>query len=129
MADKGSARRGIAISGLIAAAIILGLVIIALASDWMGSRLSADFWPLDASRVGPNLVASVVQWALVVLVASVVYPPLRHWIEGRFSELHSKLDDHLAKATAERSELHRKLDHIIKHHPDIPDLPPKEPTP
>jgi len=33
---------------------------------WLWHRLLADFWPLDNSRVGPNLVASVVTAALVI---------------------------------------------------------------
>ena len=31
------------------------------------SRASGDFWPLDRSSVGPNLVASAVMGALIVI--------------------------------------------------------------
>jgi hypothetical protein len=83
-------------------------------------RVYPDFWPLDASRVGPNLVASVVQWLLIALVAVVVYPPLRAFVRRQWTDLHGKVD-HLA---ANHDETIRHLGHIIEHHPDIPPLPP-----
>ena len=80
-------------------------------SDWFAQRLISDFWPLDASRVGPNLVASVVQWIIIVIVASFIYPPFRSWIKKEIESIHGKLD---------RNALLSK--HIIKYHPDIPNL-------
>ena len=47
------------------------VLVIVLLSVFHG-RFNADFWPLDASRVGPNLVASVVQWIIIALVAYLV---------------------------------------------------------
>ena len=89
------------------------LVLVILAVVFFHGRLNADFWPLDSSRVGPNLVASVVQWALIALVAYLVYPPVRKWIDtemkkGR-AEMHAKLDESIKLSK-----------HIIHHHPDIP---------
>jgi hypothetical protein len=45
-----------------------------------------------------NIVAGVVGWAAA---------------RGRYKKFHSKLSE----------PLHAKIDHIIKHHPDIPDFP------
>lgn len=56
--------RGVAI-GLGLAALVVGAAIglFVLAFGW--DRFMADFWPLDNSRVGPNLVASVVTVILI----------------------------------------------------------------
>jgi len=96
---------------LIASSLTILFIIIAIFSDWFANRIIIDFWPLDSSRVGPNLVASFVQWIIVVIVASFIYPPLRYWIEAELNKLHDKLD-----RNANLSH------HIIKHHPDIPNL-------
>jgi uncharacterized membrane protein YccC len=114
----------------IATAFMVVLVIVLFV--WH-DRLHADFWPLDSSRVGPNLVASVVQWAIVLVVAALLWPPTRRRIH-RFADqklctIHVKLNtalDHHEAAHEELSELHRKMDHIIQHHPDIPPLPTTE---
>lgn len=51
-------------------------------------------------------VGGGVWWAvLVAITTAIVYPPLRHWIEHELNQIHAKLD------------------HIVKHHPDIPDIP------
>lgn len=78
---------------------------------WLWQRSLQDFWPLDASRVGPNLVASVVQWLIVAGVMALVYPPLRHWAEREIKSLHEKLDRNAMLSH-----------HIIKHSSEIPDL-------
>ena len=112
-----NARRSLAttmkrLAAFIAFGSVITITLVLLLSDWFAQRLMADFWPLDSSRVGPNLVASAVQWVIVVIVASFVYPPLRKWIENELQKLHDKLD---------RNGL--LSHHIIKHHPDIPDYP------
>ena len=88
------------------------VLVIVLLSVFHG-RFNADFWPLDASRVGPNLVASVVQWIIIALVAYLVYPPVRKWIDAEMAkgrkELHEKLDRNA-----------KLMQHVIRHHPDIP---------
>jgi hypothetical protein len=90
------------------------IAIVAVVVLWPG-RVLHDFWPVDASTVGPNLVASVAQGAIVLTVAALIYPPLRRrleaWWKSERSDLHAKLDAH-----------DTMLRHIIKHHPDIPDL-------
>jgi hypothetical protein len=89
------------------------LVLVAILLLFFHGRVPADFWPLDASRVGPNLVASVIQWALIALVLYLAYPPVRRAIDQAVkrhtAELHEKLDHNA-----------RLLQHVIKHHPDIP---------
>jgi hypothetical protein len=72
-------------------------------------RIYADLWPFDASRVGPNLVASLIQWFVIALVAVIVYPPLRKFVAREWDHMHSKLDHN--------AEL---LHHMIKHTKDIP---------
>ena len=107
----------------VAAALLLALVVVAaLASGWVANRLEQDFWPVDASRVGPNILASVVQWSVLAIVAVAVYPPLRRWVEGLFRSVHEKLDAHHTESNAQRDLLHEKLDHVIRHHPDIPEF-------
>jgi len=58
-----------------------------------------------------NVSAGIIIFFVMVLC----WPKLRHAIEEFFKK-------HLR---AENAELHRKLDHIIEHHPEIPPLPPK----
>ncbi len=73
-------------------------------------RILADFWPLDASRIAPNIVASAAQYVGIAAVAYAVWPHLRHavnaWLKG-----------HHQSGVA---ELHAKLDHIIQHSSEIP---------
>ena len=61
---------------------LLALVLVILSVVFWHGRFSADFWPLDASRVGPNLVASVIQWAIIALVVYLAYPPIRKAIDA-----------------------------------------------
>ena len=57
------------------AVIALAAIVYFMVFHW--GRFLADFWPLDGSRVGPNLVASVVQWALIAIAVALLYPPAR----------------------------------------------------
>lgn len=57
--------RGILFALLIAAAII-GVVLAFFLLLYGFGRFKADFWPLDNSRVGPNIVASFVLAVLVI---------------------------------------------------------------
>jgi large-conductance mechanosensitive channel len=94
-------------AGLVALVLVIVSVVL-----WHG-RFSADFYPLDSSRVGPNLVASVVQWAIIALVVYLAYPPVRKAIDRAVKkhtdELHEKLDKNA-----------KLLRHVIEHHPEIP---------
>ena len=61
----GHAARGLAIGAGVAVAVLGGALGLFIAV-WGVQRFLADFWPLDTSRVGPNLVASVVLTVLVI---------------------------------------------------------------
>ena len=93
-------------------ALVILVLVFGSAVLWH-NRLSSDFWPLDASRVGPNLVASLIQGALVFLAAVLLYPPFRkameHIAEQANAELHEKIERNA-----------KLLKHVIKHSPDIP---------
>lgn len=98
-------------AGLLAVVLTVVLVVV-----WH-NRIGPDFYPLDSSRVGPNLVASVVQWIIVALVAYLVYPPLRKridaWVGSHFRQAHAEVHDKLDRAI-------KLSEHVIRHHPDIP---------
>ena len=56
---------------------------------------------------GPeDLMSTTAKFCLAVAI----YPPLHKWVTREERAL--------------RAEMHRKMDHIIFHHPDIPPLPP-----
>lgn len=79
-------------------------------------RLGADFWPLDASRVGPNLIASLVQWALVFVAAILIWPPwrrrLHRFVDAKIAPLHERL----ARLHADHRALHDKADRLHARH-------------
>lgn len=104
----------IAVCAVIAAAVVVS----ALVSHWFALRLEADFWPIDASRVAPNILASAVQAVVVVLVLAVVYKPLKRRIEA---SLQRHKNDLMSHAHDLHKELLARVNHIIRHHPDIPE--------
>jgi hypothetical protein len=74
-------------------------------------------WPAGGSGGIPGDVLATLIWVLLAAIAtSVFYPPVRRAVE-KF------LKRHLQEETA---EIHAKLDHIIKYHPDIPPYVPKD---
>ena len=86
----------------------------------MGSRaglseiwhfLHVEYWgqPWYQGQVYGNVFVIPIVFVLGVLL----WPPLRRALV-RF-------------VRGETAELHRKLDHVILHHPDIPPQPPKKP--
>lgn len=123
-------------------ALTVAAAIAIVVAAWHG-RLAADFWPPDASRIAPNIIASVVQWAVILLVLALVWPPTRRRIhqfaDRKLAPIHDHLTairaNHLEHMAAIRThhddhaasldELHRTLAHIVKHLP-IPDIPDKE---
>lgn len=106
---------------LAALLVIIGL---AAAAYVFRDRLSADFLPLDSSRIGPNLLASLIQAALVTVVLALLYPPFRRAVHrfvdrktdavhARLDELHERHDahgEHLDRLGRSLIELHEKLD-------------------
>jgi hypothetical protein len=101
-------------------------------------RLYIDFWPPDAARVAPNLLAAAVQGLVVGAVAYLIWPRLRHrvnhWIElhwhAKVDEVKTEVKDHLAVQDAALADLHncvdvvlKRAEHIIIHSPQIPNPP------
>jgi hypothetical protein len=102
-----------------AAAFALVALVYFMGFHW--ARFLADFWPLDNSRVGPNLTASIVQWALIAIAVALLYPPARRALE-RYAQRH--VDSIKAHISAEQDHLHTKMDHIIRNSKSIPnDVP------
>ena len=100
---------------------LLTALVLFMVFDW--GRFLSDFWPIDSSRVGPNLAASVVQYAIIAGVLYLLYPPFRRAVE-KFMKGHvDSLREHIS---AEQKKLHGKLDHIIEFHPDHPEYQEKK---
>jgi hypothetical protein len=101
--------------------VFVGVFIVAVLFVAWRNRVPTDFWPLDRSPVGPNLVAAVVQWAIIAVVAVVLYPPWRRaahkFIDRKLAPIHEHF--RLSHAKADRNA--ELLGHIIRHHPDIPE--------
>lgn len=111
------------------------LLLVAAFIIFWWSRFKADFYPIDHSNVGPNLVASVVQFAVILIVAALLWPPTRRRIHAfadrKLNTVHDKLDsihqhhlthhDDFAALHAKMDEALRQNAHIIKHSKDIPD--------
>ena len=95
------------------ALVVLVGIICFLVFDW--PRFLSDFWPLDRSFVGPNIVATFVQWAVALIILALIYPPTRRAIEKFFTSNYDDLKKHVS---AEHDALHEKLDHLIEHHPN-----------
>ena len=112
----------VASSLLLVVAVIIGSFI----SHWFAARLQSDFWPIDKATVAPNILASIIQAIVVVTVMAVFYPPLRRAIDAAAARHKNEIKAHI---TNELGEVHRKMDHIIYHHPDIPPRPTTEDTP
>jgi pentose-5-phosphate-3-epimerase len=93
--------------------------------DWWRHRIIEDFWPIDNSTLSPNLVATVIQYAIIIVTVVLAYPPARDFFKREFAKASAERAAHHDEATAHRDELLRHVQHIIKHHPDIPPLEPK----
>lgn len=88
------------------------------------ARIGSDFWPPDRSFVGPNLLATVIQDAGLLVILVLVYPPLgravHRFIDRKTEGIHAKLDalherhnehdQHLEKLGRSLADLHEKLD-------------------
>ena len=66
--------------------------------NWLYVLYFGYLWP-SLKGNGPEAIAQTIVYSVVALA---VYPPLRHALKR------------------ETEHLHAKLDHVIKHHPDIP---------
>jgi ABC-type Fe3+ transport system permease subunit len=79
-------------------------------------------WSSDKGN-GPEAIQQTIIYAAI---AALIYPPSRkaveRWIERHKDDLKRDRQALDEKASAERQELDRKLSHIIKYHPGIPDI-------
>jgi hypothetical protein len=122
---------------VILASVCLGFIVIDVVASfvfpWWRARMSADFWPIDSSRIAPKIVGTFVQAVIGVIFIAVFWPPLRRRIASLLEEsshkanreLHHKLaeaHERIDSMLSHHVELHEKLDHIIRHHPDIPEF-------
>ena len=88
------------------------------------SRMIQDSWPLDSSRIMPNIVASVVQALIVSAVLYVIWPRFRAFVNALPATViaaHKKLTDEQTESLMRHHEqqvtmLHAKLD---AHHDDV----------
>jgi hypothetical protein len=80
------------------------------AHDWI--------WPAGGSGGTPGDVVGSIEYALILLVLGVIFwPRLRHAIEKLFHRIFSTHPVH-----DEIALLHKKLDHLILHSPDVPEM-------
>lgn len=94
------------------AIVTLASIIYFVAFHW--NRFLSDFWPPDKATVAPNILASVIQYAMIGILAYVFYPPVRRavdkWVENHLhksqTELHAKIEALHAHVTS----LHGKVD-------------------
>jgi cyanate permease len=98
------------------AALVVAALVIACVVVFRG-HLGADFVPLDASRVGPNLIASMIVWAILFVLAVLLWPPTRRrmhrFIDAKIAPLHARHDEHvkhLERLGRSLAALHEKLD-------------------
>lgn len=99
----------------LAAVVVLALV--AACVVIFRHRLGSDFLPLDASRVGPNLVAAAIQAAVIFCLLVLFWPPwqrrLHRFVDRKLAPLHERVEElhhrHDAHA-ASLERLHAKLD-------------------
>lgn len=104
---------------LTAAGVLVGIVAILVIFH---GRIHDDLWPLDASRVAPNILASLIQWAALFLAAVLIWPPTRRrlhrFVDRKLAPVHAHLTHlrHHHEASAARQEhLIRQNAHIIEH--------------
>jgi hypothetical protein len=71
--------------------------------NWLYTLWFGYVWP-SLKGNGPE---AVVQTIVYGGIAYIFVPPFRKWLHGEFTHVHAKID------------------HIIKHHPDIPTFPEK----
>ena len=86
--------------------VLIALTISAVLVPWIAHRLHQDFYPPDQSYVGPNLLAGLIQDAVVLVVLACFWKPLK----SRLARVLHKVNE----------PIHAKLNHIIYNHPDIP---------
>ena len=95
------------------------LIVIAVCAWAFRSRLSADFWPVDASRVSPNILATVIQILFWAPIAYLAWPPTRRrihrWMTSHTAPLHASLDRLHEQRERHHAEQMQKLGEIHAH--------------
>lgn len=121
--------------------VAVGVAILFIAVLWIfRARLGTDFWPLDRSNIGANLVASTITWVIVFTASVLLYPPWRkrvhNFVDRKLSPIHTKLDKHHACVRALDSKVdelqvshanllqsheavHKKLDSLLNNKPNL----------
>jgi hypothetical protein len=87
-------------------------------------------WGFTPGNWFTNASEQIIAIAFGAVLGATLWPPLRRalgktahrFVDAKLKPLH----DHLTAARADREELHAKLDHIIREHPDIPPYVKKE---
>ena len=102
-------------------AVTIYAVVEFILSTWFHARVIHDFWPVDRSYIGPNIVATIVTYIFIALVLTLLYPPFRKMMR-RIITGHK--DEMKAHAEAGWKEIHDKLDaqheeHMKALHPDV----------
>ena len=81
-------------------------------------RVVHDFWPIDQG-VAANILASFICFLAGSLATYLIWPRVRArtnaWVRTHLHEHRERMDVRF-------DDVHKKLDHVIKHHPDIPVL-------
>jgi hypothetical protein len=79
-------------------------------------RIGPDFWPLDRSFVGPNIVASVVTVLVATPVGVLLWPPTRRsihaFVDRKIAPIHAKIDALDGKHDAHAADLKAIKDHL-----------------
>lgn len=86
--------------------------------NWLYNIWYGYGWP-SLKGNGPE---ALVQTIVYGIIAIILIPPVRRWFKAEYQKVHDRLDH----AHERQEEITRHLQHIIKHHPDIPPLPPKD---
>jgi len=97
---------------------VVYLVVIVTALIVFRSRLGADFWPFDAARVAPNILATIIQILAITPFVYLLWPPIRRrihrYITGHVDSVKSEIHKHSELEMAKLEAIH---DHIKKTHP------------
>ena len=89
-------------------------------------RLHADFWPLDNSRVAPNILAEAIQDAVVAAIVALIWPAVQRRIhvfaDAKLAAIHTHLKTltaHHQQHAADLAALQRSVDGLHAKHEDL----------
>jgi len=94
------------------------------------ARLRADFWPLDASRVAPNILATVIQLLIATPIAVLLWPPFRRrlhaFMRAHTGPLRRELKQELRALHGQRERHHaEQMEALAKIHAAVAKPPAK----